>query len=108
MACEPYAAADLAGAWQAVSLTEEGDSLSVNLADIGFTFEAEGGYTFRSTLKYREAGTFRLDGPYLFSTDTTTQLPQEKAVKILHLNTDSLQLEMQEMGKTRILWLVKE
>lgn len=107
-ACEPYSTADLAGSWRAVSLTEDGDSLAVDLTEIGFTFTADGGYTFQSTLNYQESGTYHLDGPYLFSTDTTKDWQQEKAVKIAYLTTDSLQLEMQEMGKARYLWLARE
>ncbi|RME96631.1 MAG: hypothetical protein D6772_11685 [Bacteroidetes bacterium] len=108
LSCGPYSKEDLAGEWQAISLIEEGDSLAVNLADIGFTFTPDGGYTFRSTLNYVEAGTYRLDGPFLFSTDTTRPVQQEKAVKIISLTPDSLQLQMQEKGKTRILWLSKQ
>lgn len=107
-ACNSYDNPDLAGNWQAVSLTEEGDSLAVDLSSIRFDFKNDGRYYFHSTLNYEEAGTYRLDGPYLFSTDTLQSVAREKAVEIILLNEDSLQLRMQELGKERIMLLLKE
>lgn len=104
-ACDPYADSDLAGSWHAVEITEEGDSLAVDLSGIRFEFTNDGRYYFHSTLNYEEAGTYRLDGPYLFSTDTTQEISREKAVEIMLLNTDSLQLRMEELGKERIMLL---
>ncbi len=106
-ACDPYADTDLAGSWEAIEITEEGDSLAVDLSGIRFEFTKDGRYYFHSTLNYEEAGTYRLDGPYLFSTDTTQEVSREKAVEIVLLNTDSLQLRMQELGKERIMLLKK-
>lgn len=108
LACDKYANSDIAGNWEAIELTEVGDSLAVDLSAIGFVFSENGKYQFFSTLDYKEAGTFRLDGPYLFSTDTL-QLPlREKAVEIVHLSTDTLALRMKEMGKERLLVLKRE
>ncbi|MGH1437699.1 MAG: hypothetical protein ACRBG0_24900 [Lewinella sp.] len=107
-ACDPYAESDLAGNWEAIRITEEGDSLAVDLSGIRFEFTNNGRYYFHSTLNYEEAGTYRLDGPYLFSTDTTQEISREKAVEIVLLNTDSLQLRMQELGKERVMLLKKE
>ena len=106
--CEAYEKSELSGNWQAVNLTEEGDSLAVDLSDIRFEFRDDGRYYFHSTLNYEEAGTYRLDGPYLFSTDTLKSLSREKAVEIMLLNADSLQLRMQELGKERIMLLKRE
>ena len=108
LSCESYDTAELSGNWQAISLTEEGDSLAVDLSGIRFEFKDSGRYYFHSTLNYEEAGTYRLDGPYLFSTDTTQTLTREKAVEIMLLTTDSLQLRMQELGKERIMLLRRE
>ena len=104
-ACDPYSDSDLAGSWHAVEITEEGDSLAVDLKGIRFEFTDNARYYFHSTLNYEEAGTYRLDGPYLFSTDTTQEVSREKAVEIVLLNNDSLQLRMQELGKERIMLL---
>lgn len=106
-ACDPYANFDIAGEWQATDLTEQGDTLAVELSEIQFEFTAEGHYHFQSTLNYKEAGTYRLDGPYLFSTDTLQPPLREKAVEIIHLSGDTLQLKMKELGKERIMTLKK-
>jgi hypothetical protein len=108
ISCELYDNTELSGNWQAISLTEEGDSLAVDLSGIRFEFKEDGRYYFHSTLNYEEAGTYRLDGPYLFSTDTTQSLIREKAVEIMLLTTDSLELRMKELGKERIMLLRKE
>lgn len=105
LACDKYANSDIAGNWEAIELTEAGDSLEVDLASIGFSFSEDGQYHFSSTLEYEEAGTFRLDGPYLFSTDTLKLPLREKAVEIIQLNSDTLALRMKEMGKERHLVL---
>lgn len=109
ISCNPYHSDDLHGQWQAVSLTEEGDSLAVDPQEIRFEFMEGDRYAFQSTLAYKEAGTFRLDGPYLFTTDTLVSgLQLEKAVEIQTLANDSLVLLMQDRGKERILVLVKD
>lgn len=108
LACDKYANSDIAGDWEAIELTEAGDSLGVDLSSIGFTFSEDGQYHFRSTLEYEEAGSFRLDGPYLFSTDTLQPPLREKAVEIVHLTSDTLQLRMKELGKERLLVLKRK
>lgn len=107
-ACQPYSEAELYGEWKIIELTEEGDSLAVDLNELGFQFKENGRYHFQSTLKYEEAGTYRLDGPFLFSTDTTQESTTEKAVEILQLSGDTLILLMQEAGKDRSMILKKE
>ena len=108
LACEKYANADIAGEWRALSLTEAGDSLAVDLSAIRFTFTEDGRYQFKSTLDYKEAGQFRLDGPYLFSTDTLQPPLREKAVEITYLSADTLELRMKELGKERLMLLERE
>lgn len=107
-ACDKYANADIAGDWEVIELTETGDSVAVDLSTIGFRFTEDGLYEFQSTLDYREAGTFRLDGPYLFSTDTLQPPLREKAVEITYLSNDTLHLRMQELGKERLLVLKRK
>ena len=108
VACQPYSTSDLAGTWQAVGLTDSADSLEIDLSEVRFTFDADGGYTFVSTLNYREAGSYRLDGPYLFTTDTLHSLSREKAVEIQQLANDSLVILMNEAGRDRVLTLLKQ
>ncbi|MEZ4987738.1 MAG: hypothetical protein R2795_22365 [Saprospiraceae bacterium] len=107
-ACKPYSNADLAGQWQAISLTEEGDSLVVDLASIGFLFDTEGHYQFSSTLNYEEKGRYRLMDSYLFSTDSLRPPYKEKAVEIMRLSQDTLVLRMVDGDKERLMTLKKE
>ena len=107
-ACDEYATADVAGDWEVIELTEAGDSLEVDLSNIGFRFTEDGLYEFNSTLDYAEAGTFRLDGPYLFSTDTLQPPLREKAVEITYLSADTLRLRMKELGKERLMVLKRK
>lgn len=103
-----YQRESLYGQWKGVSVQEEG----VNLPDVDptilqFQF-AESGYTYQGNLNYREAGTFQVQSPYLYTTDTINQATTEKAVEILQLSEDSLHLRMMENGKERLLKLVRE
>lgn len=98
---------NLLGNWQAFEVLEEGETLSVNPEEIKFTFKENHSYSFSSTLNYKEAGSFHLDFPYLYTTDTVNQATTEKAVEIIQLVTDSLTLKMKEKGRKRIIKLVK-
>ncbi len=106
--CSPYNTDDLVGQWQAVQLTEEGDSLAVNLNEIRFQFNADGSYQYESTLKLREYGHFRVDAPFLYTTDTTRTLKTEKAVEISQFENDTMELLMNEAGKERRLVVVRQ
>ncbi len=106
--CSPYNNTDLAGEWTAISLTEEGDSLAIELSDVGFSFTEDGQYTFSSTLEYQEAGSYRLDGPYLFTTDSLSGVALEKAVEIKALQNDSLTILMNDLGKERVMILQRD
>lgn len=101
-----YSREDLYGTWEGVAAQEEGTPLDINPADLQFTF-TETGYTYRGTLNYREAGTFEVKAPYLYTTDTINQATTEKTVEIVQFSTDSLHLRMMENGKERLLKLVR-
>ncbi|MEN0004529.1 MAG: lipocalin family protein [Bacteroidota bacterium] len=95
------------GTWQAVQVKEEGDPLPINVEEISFTFQDNEAYHYESTLNYREAGSYYIEGNYLYTTDTVNQGSMEKAVEIITLSEDSLQLKMDEKGKERIIHLGK-
>ncbi len=103
-ACGPDREAIIQGDWQGVLVLEEQDTLPVDPAEIRFRFEP-GVYQYHSTLKYREAGSFRIDRQYLITTDTVNQASTEKAVEIIRLDSDTLELRMMENGKERTLLL---
>lgn len=97
----------LIGQWQATALVEEQDTLGIDLQAVQLHFHPRQKYNFHGTLKEIEAGTYRIQKDLLFTKDTLINPPHEKVVKILKLTADSLQLEMQDKDKTRILDLRK-
>jgi len=96
----------LKGNWTAVELTEEGDSLKVNLDEITLNFKDKG-YDFTSTLNYKEAGTYSLEKNLLMTLDSLNEGTIEKVVEITKLQNDSLFIRMNEAGKERILVMTK-
>jgi hypothetical protein len=97
----------LLGQWTAFEILEEGEVLDINPSQIQLGFEESERYTYLSTLNYEEAGRYRVQTPYLYTTDTTAEQQAEKAVEIIQLTMDSLQLRMNDNGKERILKLLK-
>ncbi|MEM6697363.1 MAG: hypothetical protein AAF599_03135, partial [Bacteroidota bacterium] len=98
----------LLGKWQATQLIEEGDSVKMDLAEVGFLFDEQGRYQFQSTLNYREAGFYTKNNNLLYTTDTLTENRNRQAVKILKLKEGLLELGMVDRGKERVLSLKKE
>lgn len=107
-ACGPYATDDLVGEWQAVGLSEEGDSLKVDASDVRFSFSASGRYQYFSPLNYHESGLYNIEGKYLLWTDTTRSEQAEKAVEIVKLINDSLVIKMNNEGKERLMVLLRD
>lgn len=93
-ACGPDPAAALIGEWTAVSVTQAGDSLALDPAEVGFRFDANGRYHFRSTLKHEEAGTWTYDQGRLIADDTTRTGVPQRVVAVDKMNADSLVLRM--------------
>ncbi len=106
-ACNEYAESSLTGEWKGAALLEDGMPLEVDPAEIGFEFNKNGLYQFRSTLNYKEAGTFSIRGNLLYTLDTINEASTEKAVKIVLLTADSLFIKMNADGKERIVKLAK-
>ena len=107
LSCDPMKNELLVGQWQAFEILEEGETLSIDPAEITITFSEDESYTYKSTLNYQEAGNYYIDSKYLFTMDTVNQASTEKAVEILQLSPDSLVLKMNEGTKERILKLIK-
>ncbi|MEM1359637.1 MAG: hypothetical protein AAGF89_15650 [Bacteroidota bacterium] len=98
----------LLGSWRAVSVEQAGDSLRLNPAEIAFTFRPDNRYLYESTLKYREAGTWRYEAGFLFARDTTSKPESERIVAVELLTVDSLQLLMRADTVKRRVLLLKE
>ncbi len=103
--CSGYAAGSLSGKWQCAKLEENGQELPLDASEISFRFDKDGLYEFNSTLNYREAGTFSLQGELLFTLDTINKASTEKAVRVLSLDRDTLVLQMNAEGNERVLTL---
>ena len=106
-ACSNRAENELVGHWQGVELTEEGEPLNLDPGEIRFEFFPNNRYSFSSTLKYQEAGTFRVQTQHLFTKDTIHAGATDKAVRIVQLEVDTLLLEMKDQEKTRMLKLLR-
>lgn len=105
-ACSPYAPEDLNGDWTGLSLTEEGDSVPIDPAQLRFRFDPSvKTYTFNSTLNYKEEGDFRLEQDRLYTTDRLNEGSLEKVVKITKLENDTLRFKMNSAGKEQIMTL---
>ncbi|MGB3546584.1 MAG: lipocalin family protein [Saprospiraceae bacterium] len=99
----------LVGEWRGYSLTEGGDSLQLDPAEIRFTFDSLGNYTYAATIGYTEAGTYNLKDGFLYARDTTHQNTPEKIVAIDTLLADTLFLRMAVVtGRERLLRMVRE
>ncbi|CAH0999025.1 hypothetical protein LEM8419_00320 [Neolewinella maritima] len=97
----------LLGEWQAQLVTENGDSLRLDPREITFRFTPDNRYVFTSTLRYREAGTWRYDSGYLFAQDTTQPSNPERVVAVETLNLDSLVIRMQADTAQRLVYLLR-
>jgi hypothetical protein len=97
----------LLGSWEATSVTEAGDSVRLNPAEIGFVFRPDNRYTFRSTLRYQEAGTWAYQKGFLRATDTTQTSSPERVVAVDKLTPDSLVLRMNGDTAERVVVLLK-
>ena len=84
----------LLGEWRAVSVTENGDSLRLDPAEVTFRFTPNNRYRYTSTLRYAEAGTWRYEQGHLFATDTTGAATEPRVVSVDLLRPDSLVLGM--------------
>lgn len=97
----------LLGSWEATSVTEAGDSVRLNPAEVGFTFRPDNRYTFRSTLRYEEAGTWTYQEGFLQAIDTTENDRPERVVAVDKLTIDSLVLRMNGDTAERVVVLLK-
>lgn len=98
----------LYGNWQAVEITQEGDSMRLDPAEVGFVFEPGGRYSYRSSLNYREAGHYHYQTGYLFATDTTHENSAERIVALEQIGIDSIRITMRHDTTNRFLLFIKQ
>ncbi len=92
--CAPPPNQRIAGDWQVVSITSEAPLPEHNIEDFKFSFTENGYYQYFGNLYYKEAGSYVIEGSYLYTTDTLNQASSEKVVQIIKLAGDSLSLRM--------------
>ncbi|MCC6723218.1 MAG: lipocalin family protein [Saprospiraceae bacterium] len=107
VACQNASKQKLVGKWQAVSITEDGSPMPIPVEVVGFEFFPNGYYNFRSTIEYKEAGTFDVKGGLLYTLDTINEASTQKSVQIVAVNLDSMTLRMNSEGKEQIVKLKK-
>ncbi|MEL6925641.1 MAG: hypothetical protein AAFO94_16470 [Bacteroidota bacterium] len=88
----------LRGQWQGIAFTESADSVKLDPSEITFDFRPNGVYHYTSTLNYKEAGSYKLDGAILYTTDTVWRVTGEKAVEIAFEGKDTLLVNMNRDG----------
>ena len=91
----------LHGNWQVDQFLEADQPKNLDISKMGFSFNDQNVYTYQSNLKYREAGNYRIEGDYLYSTDTLNNERVEKVVQISYITKDTLHLTMNNGGITQ-------
>ncbi len=107
MGCNSLDSERLVGKWQAYFISEGGETLNLDYTPVNFEFTNDGYYSFNSTVDYKEAGTYYINGTLLFTLDTVNTASSEKAVQIEALTSDSLILKMMANGKDKLMKLKK-
>ena len=79
----------------------------MRLDDVGLYFDADGSYVYTSTLDHEEAGAFRLDGDYLYTTPGGQDTLRDRPVQIARLDAERLHIRMLEGDKVRVLQLAR-
>ena len=100
--CSPFSQDDIIGHWEAVEVLEEGRLMELDPSEISLKFDADH-YLFTSTISYKEAGHYALEGNHLLTRDTMQQQGKVNKLELIKLTKDSLQLKMLEQSKQRIL-----
>ena len=97
----------LVGNWQASFVSEDGKVMEIDYTPVNFEFSKDGFYTFNSTIDYKEAGSYYINGNLLYTTDTLNTATTEKAVEITCLTQDSLILKMMANEKPKMMKLFR-
>jgi hypothetical protein len=95
----------LAGTWKATAFYENGNTANTAIDSVLLVINPNMRYEFHSQGFYKEAGRWKTSINYLFFTDTTSQPPQERMLKVLYQSNDSLKLRMESNGSEQVLFL---
>lgn len=106
--CSKFSRADLVGHWTAVSVLQNDKPLEVNPSEITLAFTQNSTYYFTSTLNYKEAGTYLLQGEKLITTDSIQNPPTTKTVLVEKLSSDTLRIKMKNQADWMLLTMIKK
>ncbi|KAA3637160.1 MAG: hypothetical protein DWQ02_07150 [Bacteroidetes bacterium] len=106
--CSQWSGMDLVGTWEATNILEEDQPLEVDYPSVRLDLKEDGTYEYTGTLNYREAGKWSTKSNYLYTRDTLKPDGEQKVVFIRSYSPDSLEIQMVEAEKTRILKMVKK
>lgn len=106
-ACGPTPEEMLRGNWKAIAIIEEDSTLQIDISTVRFSFDQNGRYNYNGNLNYREAGTYYVEQQYLYTTDTTRNATETKAVELHFLSPDSLFIKMKDNDKNRELRCIR-
>lgn len=108
VSCSEFSRSDLQGHWTAVSVLQKDKPLEVNHSEITLAFTQNNTYYFTSTLNYKEAGHYQLDGQKLLTKDTLQNPPTSKTVLIEKLTPDTLRIKMKNQADWMRLTMIKK
>ncbi len=101
--CSQWSGMDLEGTWEATSILEEDQPLEVDYPSVKLDLKDDGTYEYTGTLNYREAGKWSTKSNYLYTIDTLIPDGAQKIVFIKSYSRDSLEIQMVQQEKVRIL-----
>jgi hypothetical protein len=108
VSCSQFSSSDLLGHWTAVSVLQKDEPLEINHSEVTLSFTQNSTYYFTSTLNYKEAGKYQLDGQNLLTTDTLQNPPTSKTVLVEKLSSDTLRIKMKNQTDWMLLTMIKK
>ena len=108
VSCSQFSSSDLLGHWTAVSVLQKDKPLEINHSEVTLSFTQNSTYYFTSTLNYKEAGKYQLDGQNLLTIDTLQNPPTSKTVLVEKLSSDTLRIKMKNQTDWMLLTMIKK
>lgn len=105
--CTNPVEAILPGKWIAYQVTEEGKPLEINAEEVQLEIRTDGTYSYASTLNYAEKGNWKVKDNLLITSGVEPE-GSNNTVQVIPNAPDSLILKMQEEGKERMVYMVRD
>lgn len=95
------------GGWKGYALNDGLQVRDLPTDSVGMQLNETGTYRFWGRGYYHEAGKWRIKQSYLYLLDTTQSNSRERAVQILSLQNDSLEIGMKVEDRFQTLYLTR-